>query len=390
LSLNDISAEEIFAAQTMIHQFVGPRAARNATKAQILELRDELARAAVALREDPCSVAPYVAINQAMHRSSGHPVAGVFSDALIVSQYGFVHPKIAASDEDMLAGHRRNLHHLSEMVEAFAEHDTEALMDIQRRMVDQTRRRLDRIQRKYPKAVSYRSLLSGKHVHAMGDVNGPQKSAIKLAYSIAAKVRREQMPVGAFIGSQKSLMAEGEISVAVFREATCLLEYFGVVEVRQGPQGGLFVSPPNPRHTIAAGARYLRYLQIEPAQGAEFRRHVMRSVVRQVAAAISVDDVMQVRSTVEACGTPTSAEHLRTQANSIARCILARSTNRAVRLIVEIMLELQMPGRFTEASARRIVSERAKYLKAFSEAYLRSDAADLEQNLVALLDLESF
>lgn len=392
LGLNDISADEILSAQTEIHQFVGPRSARSATPSQIVELRNEIAKAAVALRNDPSSVGPYLAINQLMHRSSGHAVAGVFSDALILSRYGFVDPKIAASDEDMLASHRQNLHYLSQMVEAFAAHDLEALVNIQRRMIDQIRRRLDRIQQEHPRAVSFRSLLSGRYRSAMGDIDGPQKSSIKLAYSIAARIRREQMQVGAFIGSQKSLMQEGGISAAVFREATCLLEYFGVVEVRQGPHGGLFVSLPNPRHTIAAAARYLRYLKIAPGQSDEFRRHVMRSIVRQVADRMSVDDVMHVRSTVAACGIPVSKEHLLNQAYEIRRSILDRSANRAMRLIAEIMLALQPPpvGRFTEAGARSIGSERELTLKAISEAYLRSDAAGLERSLMELVDLNYF
>jgi DNA-binding FadR family transcriptional regulator len=96
------------------------------------------------------------------------------------------------------------------------------------------------------------------------DMDGDQR---KLAEVVADRLRidihREQLPGGAFVGSETDLLARYGASRAVFREAVRLLEYHAVVVMRRGPGGGLFVSHPDPSASIDAIALYLEYRGID-------------------------------------------------------------------------------------------------------------------------------
>jgi len=64
-------------------------------------------------------------------------------------------------------------------------------------------------------------------------------------------------------------MARFGVSRAVFREAVRMLEFFGVVEVRRGRDGGLVVGRMDPHGTIVSALLYLNFTGIEPARTPE-------------------------------------------------------------------------------------------------------------------------
>jgi DNA-binding FadR family transcriptional regulator len=62
------------------------------------------------------------------------------------------------------------------------------------------------------------------------------------------------------------LIARYGVSRAVFREAVRMLEFFGVVEVRRGKEGGLVVAQRDPSGTVGSALLYLSFAGIDPAE----------------------------------------------------------------------------------------------------------------------------
>jgi len=387
LQLNDIAAEQILAAILVMQRFIGARAVRNITQEQILQLRAAIENAAAAAQQQVYGTNYYNEISEIVSRSSMHPVAMIFSNALRHAANTFSSQRLWTKQE-LRTVHQQNFDLYSSMVDALIKRDLETYMKVREDMVLLTQNEFERVQQRHRKNVSLRSFLAGEYQQAIDTAQEEQKSAVTLAYSVAAKIRRENMMVGTPVGSQKELLEGTKISRAVLREAACLLEFFGVVEVRVGTQGGVFVSAPDPQHTIAAVVTYLNYEHIAPEESEEFRRHVMQPLTNQIAQRMTVSDVMRLRATVAAYKTPVSMEDLLAQSNAVNRCILSLADNPALRLFAEIMLALpRFSGDLTNADAHRIFVAREKYVSNLSEAYLRSDRLGIEQNLQALQEL---
>lgn len=82
----------------------------------------------------------------------------------------------------------------------------------------------------------------------------------RIAMQIADKVAADKLPVGAPVGTEGELLSQYRSSRCTMREAIAILERDGVVSVRRGRGGGLFVAPTDMdglRHAIRAYFEYL-------------------------------------------------------------------------------------------------------------------------------------
>lgn len=142
--------------------------------------------------------------------------------------------------------------------------------------------------------------LMGEHIRALGDWLNKNnrgrrrldsiledfdrgKLGQQLAMRIFGEIIDRDWPVGQLIGSEPELINQFGVSRAVFREAVRLLEFHGVVAMRRGPGGGLFISQPDVRGVVASADAYLEFRRITPAQLIEMRTPIQLLTVDIVA-----------------------------------------------------------------------------------------------------------
>jgi DNA-binding FadR family transcriptional regulator len=82
----------------------------------------------------------------------------------------------------------------------------------------------------------------------------PVTRASQLVAAVERRIADESLPPGAFLGTRESLRQESGLAKATVNEALRLLSERGLVTVRPGRGGGLFVAEENPvvrlRHTL--------------------------------------------------------------------------------------------------------------------------------------------
>jgi DNA-binding FadR family transcriptional regulator len=93
-----------------------------------------------------------------------------------------------------------------------------------------------------------------------------RKRAEQLAEEIETRILADGWLVGEMIGSEAALMEEYNVSRGVLREAIRLLEHHGSAQMRRGPSGGLFITPPELSAVSRSAALYLRFRKVDISQ----------------------------------------------------------------------------------------------------------------------------
>jgi DNA-binding FadR family transcriptional regulator len=101
----------------------------------------------------------------------------------------------------------------------------------------------------------------------------PSSSRISTAQHVALTLSRDiadgKYPVGARLGSEWEVSNHFGVSRGSMRQATRLLETFGVAEIRPGRGNGLVVAAPEATHVIRAIISHLLAFRLAPEQWAE-------------------------------------------------------------------------------------------------------------------------
>ena len=69
-----------------------------------------------------------------------------------------------------------------------------------------------------------------------------QRFSDQIAELIQKKILEDNLQIGTSLPSEKAMAAEFEVSRSVIREALRILEMSGLVDIRKGPTGGIFVT----------------------------------------------------------------------------------------------------------------------------------------------------
>ncbi len=85
----------------------------------------------------------------------------------------------------------------------------------------------------------------------------PNKMAEKVAYAIRDDIARTGWQSGERLGDEADLPERYGVSPWVLRQAVRILEPSGIVCVRRGQGGGLYIGRPSPEHTIELATSYL-------------------------------------------------------------------------------------------------------------------------------------
>lgn len=100
------------------------------------------------------------------------------------------------------------------------------------------------------------------------------------------------------VASEKELMSEFSVSKATLREALRVLEGMGLVEIRKGIAGGVFIAEVDMRTTIHGIINFLHFKTVS-IRDITMIRYLLEPPVAQIAASrIQPDDIMKLESLI--------------------------------------------------------------------------------------------
>ena len=100
------------------------------------------------------------------------------------------------------------------------------------------------------------------------------------------------------VASEKELMSEFGVSKATLREALRVLEGMGLVEIRKGIAGGVFIAEVDMKTTIHGIINFLHFKTVS-VKDITMIRYLLEPPVAQIAASrIQPDDIMKLESLI--------------------------------------------------------------------------------------------
>jgi DNA-binding FadR family transcriptional regulator len=111
----------------------------------------------------------------------------------------------------------------------------------------------------------------------------PNKLAEKVAYAIRDDIARMGWHVGERLGDEADLPERYGVSQWVLRQAVRILEPSGIVSVRRGQGGGLYIGRPSPEHTIENAVSYLNAYQVSTGLTLDGFLLTRRSIFQEIA-----------------------------------------------------------------------------------------------------------
>ena len=133
-------------------------------------------------------------------------------------------------------------------------------------------------------------------------LTGPQKIE-KISDRIIAQIRdiilSGQLNPGDKVGSEKELIAQFEVSKATLREALRVLEALGLIEIRKGLSGGVFIAKVDMKTTIHSIMNFLRFESVSIEDITMIRYFLEPSIAEMVASTITEDDIQKLKANIE-------------------------------------------------------------------------------------------
>jgi DNA-binding FadR family transcriptional regulator len=214
----------------------------------------------------------------------------------------------------------------------------------------------------------------------------------KLGEVIARQLEREIIDSGTrpgtLLGSEIDLIERLGCSRAVFREAIRLVERDGLVEMRRGVGGGLYVRRPDPEPVARAMALYLDFNGVEPNQLEQARRAIETVCVEQLANTITSQGIERLRSFLA------EEESMVANGNMDSlhdfHILVAELTdNPALHLFVDSLTHLTMRQRTSEVRNRVYLDEVHRAHRKIAESIIGRDPAVARHRMVTHLEAVS-
>jgi DNA-binding FadR family transcriptional regulator len=212
--------------------------------------------------------------------------------------------------------------------------------------------------------------------------------AKKMGEVLADRIEREILDSGAapgvHLGGELDLIERYGCSRAVFREAVRLLERHGIVEMRRGVGGGLFIRKPDPDSVANAMAVYLDFNGVQPEQLEEARRAIETVCVESLSRDISDDAVDRLRLFLV-------EEQNRVEAGEMNRMhdfhiLVAELTgNPALHLFVDSLTNLTMRQRTSEERNAHYLDEVHHAHSKIAEAIIGRDPSLARHRMISHL-----
>lgn len=257
LTYRDVKLEDILSAREPLEDLAARLAARGQRSADLqrLEERVELERSDV--QPD------HWVFHDLVAAASGNPAVELFVQILgrITSHYQTTNGRVSAARRKEALSEIPGAH--SGIVKAVVSGNEDVA-------AERMRKHLDAVASYFGSRQLERSLSLGDEL--LG--NEGEKLAGGTARRIFADIVEMGWPVGEMFGSESELLERYQVSRAVLREASRVLELHGVLRTQRGVGGGVFISAPDEAATTDALAVYLDSRRVTAAQLFEVREAI--------------------------------------------------------------------------------------------------------------------
>ncbi len=129
--------------------------------------------------------------------------------------------------------------------------------------------------------------------------NKPEKVSDRIIEQIRDAVLSGQVKPGDRLASEKELIAQFGVSKATMREALRVLEAMGLVEIRKGTQGGVFIAEVDMKTTIHSVMNFLHFRSVSIKDITMLRFAIEPSVAHLAVINASEKDIERLRELAE-------------------------------------------------------------------------------------------
>jgi DNA-binding FadR family transcriptional regulator len=126
-------------------------------------------------------------------------------------------------------------------------------------------------------------------------MDAPRTRAELLSDSVEAEIAEQGLAPGDWIGTKDELRRRARVAHATVNQAVRLLEDRGVIEVRPGAHGGLFVAARSPVVRLGEKLIALRGRPLRPGQAIVVRDALEGAVVEEALHSRTDEDVQRLR-----------------------------------------------------------------------------------------------
>lgn len=293
LELSNVSITEQYEATRLIESEAVVLAAKNINEEQVAALR--AAAEKVATSEDNVSLhRAAMQLRLEIADASGSRPILMFMRALVRVLTHYVRPDLRTQYRD------REFEHgvagdLSAIVEAIVAGDGVLAAHFVRTDIERREHRAREL------AISHPQFEGGPLRRET-----PNKLAEKVAYAIRDDIARMGWQVGERLGDEAELPARYGVSQWVLRQAVRILEPSGIVTMRRGQGGGLYIGQPSPQQAIETSVSYLSAYKETAGPSIESYATIRRSVFQEIAQFAAKRSTLQERQQLLALVSPES------------------------------------------------------------------------------------
>ncbi|MGO8856561.1 MAG: FadR/GntR family transcriptional regulator [Steroidobacteraceae bacterium] len=270
LELSNVTLAEQYEATRLIETEAVSLAAENVTEDQIVALRS--AAADVTKSDDNLGLhRAAMQLRLAIAEASGSRSVLLFMRSLVRVLTHYVRPDLRTHYRDREFEHGMAAD-LSGIVEAIVAGNGALAAHYVRLDVDRREHRAHELAVAQP-------LLEGGPLRR----ETPNKLAEKIAYAIRDDIARMGWQTGERLGDEADLPGRYGVSPWVLRQAVRILEPSGIVCVRRGQGGGLYIGRPSPEQTIESATSYLLAYQTSTAVPIDAYVNTRRCIFQEMA-----------------------------------------------------------------------------------------------------------
>lgn len=218
------------------------------------------------------------------------------------------------------------------------------------------------------------------------------------AHDIARKIREKvlsgELLPGDKLPVERDLAVELGVSRSTIREAVRSLEQSGIVTVRKGPRGGIFVAKADGRPVSDSLGFILQLERVPLAELLEARAELECLLARFAAERATVDDLDEISNSIEEMKlSPLSMELFRTNNHRFHFAVARASRNRVWIMLIEAMRDLIDQSldllELDDVIWTRVIEHHGRVLEAISrrdgeaaDAAMRAHMTLLEKDLI--------
>lgn len=167
------------------------------------------------------------------------------------------------------------------------------------------------------------------------------KAARHIIDQIRSAILEGKVAPGEKLQSEKNLMEDFGVSKATIREALRVLEYMGLVEIRQGASGGVFAAEVDMKITQESLSNFLYFKNVSVEHLSEIRKVLEPYAARTAAAVISAEDLEKLQQINEKCKTDLREGREKDARKSLVdfHRIIARCTQNPILILILAFVE---------------------------------------------------